>query len=146
MFRLYCMYSIPIWCPRKMFTPRRPWFFFLSKRAATSENVLQTCAPSEDSDQTEHSCSLIRIFTGRILNRHGYKVSISGQWKLWADCALAHADLSLRWEHMSEGTFPRIAVQMIVCRSLSTSRLPFWRYDYVKVLGQNDTRQLNTFD
>ena len=26
----------------------------------------RTCAPSEDSDQPVHSCSLIRIFSGRV--------------------------------------------------------------------------------
>ena len=35
-------------------------------RAATAENVLRKCAPSEDSDQPAHSRSLIRNFTGRI--------------------------------------------------------------------------------
>ena len=37
----------------------------LSQRQKTN---LRTCAPSENSDQPAHSRSLIRIFTGRILN------------------------------------------------------------------------------
>ena len=37
---------------------------------------LQTCAPSDDSDQTtQHTRSLIRIFTGRILESQACKVS-----------------------------------------------------------------------
>ena len=39
---------------------------------------LQTCAPSEDSDQPAHSRSLIRIFTGRMLDSQGCKVSPCG--------------------------------------------------------------------
>ena len=35
------------------------------------KTYLRACAPSEDSDQTAHSRSLIRIFTGRILNSQG---------------------------------------------------------------------------
>ena len=60
---------------------------------------LWTCAPSEDSDQTAHSRSLIRIFTGRILDRQGCKVSSCGQRRLWSDCKDAQAELSLRWTH-----------------------------------------------
>ena len=35
---------------------------------------LQICAPSKVSDQPGYSCSLIRIFTGCIMNGQGYKV------------------------------------------------------------------------
>ena len=66
---------------------------------------LRTCPPSEDSDQPAHSRSLIRIFTGRILDSQGCKVSPCGQRRLKSDCADAQADLSLRWAHISEGTF-----------------------------------------
>ena len=40
---------------------------------------IRTYAPSEDSDQTAHSRSLIRIFTERILDSQGCKVSSCGQ-------------------------------------------------------------------
>ena len=50
--------------------------------AATSENVPFGSALSEDSDQHMHSRSLIKIFTGRILDRDGCKVSWYGQRKL----------------------------------------------------------------
>ena len=46
------------------------------------KTYLWTCAPSEDSDQTAHSRSLIRIFTGRILDSQGCKVSSCGQRRL----------------------------------------------------------------
>ena len=65
-----------------------------------------------DSDQHAPSRSLIRIFTRRILGRQGYKVSSCGQRRLRSDCTDAHADLSLRWTHMSEGTFSHIAAQI----------------------------------
>ena len=69
-----------------------------------SENVpLQPCAPNDDSDQPVHSCSFIRIVTGRICNNQWYKVSSCGQ--RWSVCVNAQADLSLRWTLQSEGTF-----------------------------------------
>ena len=37
------------------------------------------CAPSEDSDQTEHPPSLIRIFAGRSVGSSGPKLSSRGQ-------------------------------------------------------------------
>ena len=42
--------------------------------AAMSE-YLRKCAPSDDSDHTAHSRSLIRIFTGRILDSQECKIS-----------------------------------------------------------------------
>ena len=44
------------------------------KWTVTSETYLRTYATSEDSDQTAHSRSLIRIFTGRISDTHRYSV------------------------------------------------------------------------
>ena len=72
---------------------------------------LRKYAPSEDSDQPAHSRSLIRIFTGRILDSpgcKGCKVSSHEQLRLRSDCADAQADLSLRWAHISEGTFSHV--------------------------------------
>ena len=64
---------------------------FESQREKT---YLRKCAPSEDSDQPAHLCSLIRIFTVRILDTHGCNVSSCGKRRLWSDCADAQADLS----------------------------------------------------
>ena len=47
----------------------------LSDESQHGKTYLRTCAPSEDSDQPAHSRSLIRIFTERILDSQGCKVS-----------------------------------------------------------------------
>ena len=46
-----------------------------------NKSYLQTCASSEDSNQPAHSRSLILIFTGRIFDSQGCKVSSCGQWR-----------------------------------------------------------------
>ena len=60
--------------------------------------------------KTCHACAhwrrLIRIFTGRILDGKGCKVSPFGQQRHFAD---ERADLSLRFALMSEGTFSPVA-------------------------------------
>ena len=56
--------------------------------------------------------SLIRIFTGCILDNQGWKVSSCRERRLWSDCADTQIDLRLRWAHMSESTFPHIAAQI----------------------------------
>ena len=75
-----------------------------------SQKRTLTCALSDDSDKPAHSRSLIRIFTVRILDRQGRKVSSCGQGRLRLDRADAQADLSLRWARMSEGAFSDVAV------------------------------------
>ena len=75
---------------------------------------LRIFAHSEDSDQPAHSRRLIRIFTVRILNSQGCKVSSCGQRRLWSDSVESQrADLSLRWVQISEGTFSHVAAQFI---------------------------------
>ena len=37
-----------------------------------------------------------------------------GQRRLWSDCADAQANLSLRWVHISEGTFSLVAVNIMI--------------------------------
>ena len=70
-------------------------YFVAYLRASMFVMYLRTCAPSEDSDQTAHSRSLIRIFTGRISDSRwqGYKVSSCGQRRLirlrvWSESSL----------------------------------------------------------
>ena len=53
-------------------------------------------APSENSDQPAFLRSLIRIFTGRILDSPKCKTSSCRRQGLWSNCADAQADLSLR--------------------------------------------------
>ena len=62
-------------------------------------------APSEDSDQPAHSRRLIRIFTGRICDSQGCKVSLPGRRRLRSECLDEQDDLCLRWMQMAEGTF-----------------------------------------
>ena len=64
-------------------------------------------SPSEDSDQPAHSRSLIRIFTGRILDSQDCKVSSCEHQWLWTDCGNAQADLSLRLAHDWRYVFAR---------------------------------------
>ena len=56
----------------------------------------RSCAHSEDSDQPAHPRSLIRIFTGRILDSQGCISFSCGQRRLWSDCVDAQTELSLR--------------------------------------------------
>ena len=63
------------------------------------------CAPSEDSDQSGHSPSLIRVFAVRMKKAWVLSYPFSAQQILWSDWADAQAesaqsDLSLRWAHM----------------------------------------------
>ena len=74
---------------------------------------IQTCAHSEDSDQPAHSRSLIRIFTGRILDSQGCEDSSCGQRRLWSDRAEAQSDLSFRWVHKTRGTFFHVTDQLL---------------------------------
>ena len=48
------------------------------------------------------SHSLIRIFTGLILESKGYNSPSCGRRWLWSDCSDAHVDLCLLLAHMSE--------------------------------------------
>ena len=73
------------------------------------KTYLRKSAPSEGSDQPAHSCNLIRLFPGCVLDSQEWKVSSCGQWRLWSDCADAQADLSLRLANISDSTFPRNA-------------------------------------
>ena len=72
----------------------------------SQKTYLWTCAPSEDSDQPAHSLSLVRIFTGRILDCQRCTVSSCEKYRLirlWD----AQADWSLPSAHLSEGTHCR---------------------------------------
>ena len=82
-----------------------------------------------NSDQPAHSCSLIRIFIGRILDSTECKVTLCGQQILWSDCADSRDDLSIRWAHVSEWTFTHVAAHLTHCRmntlTLYTGRVQF---------------------
>ena len=94
------------------------WYNLLPKWTATSGNVSPTYAPREDSDQPAHSRSLIWIFSRRILNSQGYTLSSYGYRRFKSDCADAQADFSLRWAHVSAGTFSVIAARIFLHRNV----------------------------
>ena len=52
---------------------------FWAEKRKNQKTYLRTCAPSEDSDQTSQMRSLIRIFTGRILDSQGCEIEDSDQ-------------------------------------------------------------------
>ena len=68
---------------------------------------LWTYVPSEVSDQPAHSSSLIRIFTGHILDSQRCKVTSCGQWTLhgcagWSESSLeAHVYWFIFWHCVS---------------------------------------------
>ena len=66
---------------------------------ASWQNQQCGCAPSEDSDQTGHPPSLIRVFAVRMKKAWVLSYPLSAQRRLWSDWADAQADLSLRWAH-----------------------------------------------
>ena len=84
------------------------WCFYQKIYEPTRQKTyLRHYAPSEDSDQTAHSRSLIRIFTGRI------RVPMYNED--WSVCANAHANLSLCWAYVIEGTFSHVTTH-ILCK------------------------------
>ena len=90
---------------------------------------LQTCAPSEDSDQPAHSRSLIKIFSMRTFDSQGCKVSPCGQRRLWLVCTDAQADLCIHWPHISENTLSDWSSQLVLsrCHIVAKTYLEVWR-------------------
>ena len=91
------------------------WLVFFSKRwiltfiililfishiwAATWQNQENESAPSENSDQSGHPPSLIRVFAVRKKKAWVLSYPLSAPRRLWSDWAGAQTDLSLRWAH-----------------------------------------------
>ena len=67
--------------------------------AVTWQNKQDGCALSEDSDQTGHPLSLIRVFAVHTKKAWVLSYPLSTQQRLWSDWADAQADLSLHWAH-----------------------------------------------
>ena len=81
--------------------------------------------PNQDSDQSAHSRSLIRVFVVHMKKlcaalKLGYPNC--AQWRFWSDCANAQTDLNLRWANMPGCPFPDVAVKMVFC--LDTDKVP----------------------
>ena len=64
----------------------------------------RTCAASEDSNHPTHSRSLIRIFTGSILDSQGWKFLLADNEDSDQKARICRL-ISLRWTYMSEGIF-----------------------------------------
>ena len=67
--------------------------------AASWRNNKMACAPTEVSDQPEHSPRPIRVFAVRMKKPWVLIYSWSAQRRVWSDWADAQADLRLRWAH-----------------------------------------------
>ena len=93
--------------------------FLRTNEPKRQEMYLRTCAPSENSAQHALSRSLIRIFSVRILDSQGCKVSSRGQRNLESDCADALADLSFPLVQISEGTFSHVLTVIITTTLLN---------------------------
>ena len=76
---------------------KRLWLYMLQSKKL----YLRTCPPSEDSDQPAQMRSLIRIFTGCILDAMFIHAENEDSG---LKCADAQVDLSLHWAYMSECT------------------------------------------
>ena len=90
---------------------------------------LGTCMPSKDSDQPAHLCSLIRIFTGLILDGQECKVSIYVDNKDWSDCTMCW----LIW------IFVGLTWRKVHCSS-NNPRLFFFFLFYLETEGENTLR------
>ena len=77
-------------------------------RTVTSGNVPSDMLPIKDSYHHTLPRSLIRIFTGRILDNQECKVSECEQRRLGLDCWI-------NWAHMSGGTISHVAVRLTEC-------------------------------
>ena len=78
-------------------SPEHP--LFADIWAAACQNQQSGCASSEDSDQSGHPPSLIRVFVVRMKKAWVVSYPLSAQRRLWSDLAVAQSDLSLRWAH-----------------------------------------------
>ena len=57
-------------------------------------------------------------FIGQIMVSQGCIDSYCRQWRLWSDCIDVQADLSLRCEHISEGTFSHVTNRLFTWAQL----------------------------
>ena len=80
-----------------------------------------TCAPSEDSGQSEHIPAVWSVFTVRMKKALVLSYPLSTQRRLWSDWADAPADLSLRWAHRPFCWFCHSAAHVWLWLSLALS-------------------------
>ena len=86
---------------------------YKKKQAATSRNVPSDMCAQKIQIRLRECAVWSESSLGAFWITKGYKISSCGQWRLWSDYVVAQADLSLRWAHISDGTFSHVAVQQI---------------------------------
>ena len=74
--------------------------FSLYEPVSSKRYTLACAAPIEESPQTAHLCTLIRVFDMRSISSHWQKVSSGGKLRLRSDCAVAQTDLKFCYTHM----------------------------------------------
>ena len=78
----------------------------------SSKSYKLACAPIEDSDQSAHSRSLIRVFNERSIGSQGFSVSSGGKVRLCPDSVDTQSDLNFRCMHMPTCTLCWIPAQL----------------------------------
>ena len=58
-------------------------------------------------------CAVSSVFVVRMKKRCILCYQKCVKWRVWSDCANAQSDLNLPWAHMSDGTFPDDAAQIL---------------------------------
>ena len=132
------------------------------KWAASWQNQQCGCAPSEDSDQSGHPPSLIRVFAVRMKRAWvlSYRLSaqrilwsdwgypLSAQRRHWSDWADAQADLSFRWAHTHFVGFVTSRLKLKIVLSIEQLQLKFepqlTLYGIASVTAQNEPRYEKT--
>ena len=107
-------------------------------------------APNEDSNQSSHPCSLIKVPVVRVKKLYIFGYPKCAQWIFRSDCANAQADLNLRWSYMSDGTLSDITVQItyfILYRSINGEKsavvfIPSWTFKSYVLNHGNNTNKL----
>ena len=93
------------------------WYETLNK-PLWQKTYLQTRAPSEGSDQTVHLRSLIRIFTGRILDSQGCEVLSCEKTKTLIRLR-GSAGFSESSFGAHAGTFSHVTAQICLCCNIA---------------------------
>ena len=75
-------YEIVVYCLTGPLCPNTKGKYGLKIMSHNVKTFLRTCVPGKDSDQLAHLNSLIRIFTGHILDSQGCKASTCIQQRL----------------------------------------------------------------
>ena len=109
-----------------------------AKWAATWQNQQCGCAPSEDSDQSGHPPSLIRVFPVRMKKPWVLSYPLNAQRRLWSDWADAQADLSLRWAHTHFVGF--VMSRLIYCKGSRTVSTNIWPGYHIKIQLSRKTK------